>query len=115
MLSDIQACVLGKLNVITSEIDNTTQDEAEFNSLLLNNTIADINNQLTQAMARQRHQALIKGGRLELLLKRVAEIVTHKNDESPLAIAAVLGRLAAVARSREDQVYKHIKSIVFLE
>lgn len=97
--------------MITFENDNRTQDAAEFNSLIANNTITDINNELTQAMTKQRHQALIKGERLDLLLKRVDEIVSE-NNESPLAVAAVLGRLAAVARSREDQVYKHIKSIL---
>ena len=66
------------------------------------------NDILTKAMARQDIQALIKDEQLNRVLDAVVVLAIKKGRNEALFAAAILGRLAAVARGRESQVYARI-------
>jgi len=65
---------------------------------------------LTRQMAGQRIQALIKGDGLKAVARRVLDLASP--DQSiELAAGATLCRLAAVARSREDEIYELLPTL----
>ncbi len=66
------------------------------------------NDILTGAMARQDIQALIKEDQLDRIVDAVVNLAIQRGSNDRLFAAAILGRLAAVARARESQVYGRI-------
>lgn len=66
--------------------------------------LKSLNGLLTQSMKQQQHQALLKDAQLGQVVDAVVELAMSSADED-LFSAAILGRLAAVARGREAEVY----------
>lgn len=65
-------------------------------------SLAKLNELLTLSMTERSIQSLIKGDGLDRVIERVIEL---KEDKEELFAAAILSRLAAVARGRERQVF----------
>lgn len=91
---------------------NETTDEDLFEELLSKNSLTSLNDSLTDAMSKQRHMALIKGDRLNTLTNRIVDMTIKQNDQSPLVALAILGRLSAVARGREEQVLNCVQLLI---
>lgn len=76
-----------------------------------------INDLFTHLMAGQKIQALIKDENLSTVCNRVVDVALLNRDaikQNGLLAAAILGRLSAVARGREDIVFARVKNL-FLE
>jgi hypothetical protein len=73
-----------------------------------------VNDLLTQVMAKQKIQALIKDENLSVICNAVMDqalMGDGNDDENRLIAAAMLGRLAAVARGREKQVFARLQEL----
>ncbi|ROZ63434.1 hypothetical protein EEB15_29950 [Ramlibacter sp. WS9] len=64
---------------------------------------------LTREMAHQKVQALIKGDSLEAIAGAIVRLAAELDSQQNLTAAAMLGRLAAVARGREKTVFDHVR------
>ncbi|MFQ6308950.1 hypothetical protein [Lysobacter capsici] len=64
-----------------------------------------LNELLTQSMKQMQIQQLIRGENLRAVVEAIAELTGKAPAEEELFAAAVLGRLAAVARGRESDVF----------
>lgn len=64
----------------------------------------ELNQLLTQAMAERKIQALIKDANLDAVMEKVIAL-NQESDQHELLTAAILGRLAAVARGRQQSVF----------
>ncbi|MEZ9901802.1 hypothetical protein [Vibrio breoganii] len=87
----------------------------KFEKIIAAETIEDVNRILTQSMADKTIQGVIKDENLASIIGHIVTIgLTNKNPASIDRIRAVasLARLAAVARSRQHEVYSHIKSLI---
>jgi hypothetical protein len=88
--------------------------EAQMAFIQQSSDLREVNQLLTDVMARQKHSALIDGGNLNLICDAVidlAQVGDGDDDENRLLAAAVLGRLSAVARSRKDQAFVRISEL----
>ena len=75
--------------------------------------LRDLNRLLTEAMSARTIQALIKDKNLNLVIEAV---LAHVGDpKQQLLAAAVLGRLAAVARGRESEVFSRADDVLTTE
>lgn len=96
------------------EIEIPTTVEGQFDFLGREKRLNNINFMFTQLMAGQKIQALIKDENLSSVCNRVADVALLnrgvENHEGLLA-AAILGRLAAVARGREETVFSRVKDL----
>lgn len=70
----------------------------------------ELNELLTRAMAERTIQALIKDRNLDTVIDRVLDLNTEPDGE--LVAAAILGRLAAVARGREQAIFDRADEVV---
>ncbi|MBK5938929.1 hypothetical protein [Halochromatium roseum] len=77
--------------------------EVTLSDIELSADLRELNQLLTQAMAERKIQALIKDNNLDSVVEKVVEL-NQETDEHELLSAAILGRLAAVARSSREQV-----------
>lgn len=78
------------------------------------NDLREVNNLLTQSMAHQKVQALIKEDNLSLVCNAVMDLALMgdgNEDENRLISAAILGRLSAVARGRESIVFTRLDEL----
>lgn len=78
------------------------------------NDLREVNKLLTQSMAQQKVQALIKEDNLALICNAVMDLALMgdgNEDENRLIAAAVLGRLSAVARGRESVVFARLDEL----
>ncbi len=71
--------------------------------------LLELNKLLTRAMADRKIQALIKDKNLDAIVEQVLELNTDSDQE--LLTAAILGRLAAVARGRKEQILKRADEV----
>ncbi|MBH1967866.1 MAG: hypothetical protein I8H81_06745 [Pseudomonadales bacterium] len=83
---------------------------ASINDIRGARTLIELDGLLTQSMAKQQIQALIKEEGLDLILKKVTELANAESDadedgDSGLLLLALLGRLSAVARGRETAIF----------
>ena len=87
---------------------NEGKDQSEqvvtLNDIEAASDLRELNRLLTQAMAERKIQSLIKDGDLATVVDKVVELNLESNDDE-LLTAAILGRLAAVARSRENIIF----------
>ena len=90
-----------KLSRRLRELPDESEVSAEITIDAIQSTadLLELNELLTRAMADRKIQALIKNQNLEAVIDQVLELNTDSEQE--LLTAAVLGRLAAVARGRE--------------
>ena len=75
--------------------------------------LRNLNQLLTEAMTARKIQALIKDKNLNLVIEAVLVLVTDRKQQ--LQAAAVLGRLAAVARGRESGVFLRADEVLTTE
>lgn len=78
------------------------------------NDLREVNNLLTQVMAQQKIQPLIKGDNLCYITNMVIDlaVIGHgAEQENKLLAAAVLGRLSAVARGRTDEIFSRLPEL----
>ena len=73
--------------------------------------LKELDGLLTGLMAKQKVQALIKDDGLERVVDLIFYLVKSAGSEAQLPAAAMLGRLAAVARSRGDVVYERVSNL----
>lgn len=77
--------------------------------------LRSLNGLLTAAMAQQRIQAVIKGDDLDRVADTIVRLAGHKDSSDQLLGAAMLGRLAAVARGREMRVLERVPEVVSIK
>ena len=82
-----------------------SQTDVTLDRIIEAGDLQTLNDLLTQAMKRQQHQALIRNDQLGKVVDAVVDLARGAPVEDELFAAAVLGRLAAVARGREAEVY----------
>jgi hypothetical protein len=87
------------------------QLEVTLDQVLRADDLQDLNHLLTQAMKQQQHQSLIKSEQLGKVVDAVVKLAQGASAGEELFAAAVLGRLAAVARGRETEVYSRAVDI----
>ena len=75
--------------------------------------LRELNQLLTDAMTARKIQALIKDSNLDLVIEAVLALVVDRDQQ--LLAAAVLGRLAAVARGRESCVFSSADEVLTTE
>ena len=90
-----------------------SQDDAlgYFDQTLQTSDVRALNDILTQAMSRQEHNSAIEGGQLESIANRVVELSKGADETEKFFALAVLARLTAVARGREEIVTAAIPRI----
>lgn len=87
--------------------------EVTLNDIEAASDLRELNRLLTQAMAERKIQALIKDSNLESVVEKVIGLNLEPDDE--LLAAAMLGRLAAVARGREKVIFDRADEIFSVE
>lgn len=74
-----------------------------------------LNDLLTGLMKQQKIQTLIRGESLGTVVKRIMELAVDGDGQKKLFTAAILGRLAAVARGRENDVFSRASKLFTAE
>ncbi|RLQ21560.1 hypothetical protein DWB85_12455 [Seongchinamella sediminis] len=100
------------MNNKQAEMPESVEDQLEF--IQSANNLRSVNRLLTQVMAKQRIQALIKEENLSTISDAVMDLALAgdgDDDENRLLAAAVLGRLSAVARTRDAVVFERISEL----
>ena len=92
-----------------------SQADVTLDQIIGASDLQTLNDLLTQAMKHQQHQALIRNEQLGKVVDTVVDLVQGAPAEEELFAAAVLGRLAAVARGREMEVYSRAKDVFSAE
>lgn len=87
------------------------QSEVTLDLVVQASDLKTLNDLLTQAMKLQQHQALIRNEQLGQVVDAVVDLAQSAPAEEELFAAAVLGRLAAVARGRELEVYSRADDV----
>ena len=82
---------------------------AALKEIISSSDIRSLKDKMTRLLAKKEFHSVIEGENLIRVIDAVLEINDKENDE--LLSAAVLGRLAAVARSRKDTVYAKIPEL----
>gem|GEM_PF-43044 len=85
--------------------------EVPLEEVLKANDLRTLNGLLTQAMKQQQHQSLLREKQLGQVVEAVVNLAKSAPIEEELFAAAILGRLAAVARGREPEVYSQVGEI----
>lgn len=73
-------------------------------------SLRNLNQFLTDAMSARKIQALIKDYNLNLVIEAILNLATDPKDQ--LLATAVLGRLAAVARGRETEIFSRTDEVL---
>lgn len=100
---------------MTDAHDQTISTGAILRTVLTTTDLRQVQEILTAEMAQQKIQALIKGTNLDRVCNRIYELAERGDQETRLTAAAVLGRLAAVARGREAQVFAQFPEMLSFE
>lgn len=95
--------------VRSSEDKDQPGKEVTLNAIESATDLRELNQLLTQAMAGRKIQTLIRESNLDTVVEKVMELNLESDDE--LLAAAILGRLAAVARGREKVVFERADEI----
>lgn len=90
-----------------SKID---EEQATFQEILNSLDLRTLNERLTDSMKQQRIQPLIRGDNLQILTSRIANLAAQNPGEELFA-SAMLGRITAVARGRETEVYESVENL----
>ena len=81
-----------------------SNEEIKIDDIKAAQSLSLLNSLLTRAMAKHKHNELIKDDNLDLVIRKV--IALNVEREGELQAAAILGRIAAVSRGRESQVFR---------
>lgn len=84
-------------------------------SILEARDLKELNNQLTEVMKQQQIQSLIRGDNLKKVVDAILALSLNAHTELKLFAAASLGRLAAVARGRESEVFSRASELFSCE
>lgn len=84
----------------------------DLENILQSNSLDEVNRLLSGAMAKQQIQALIKGENLENLVQHIVTLSAKSEPEESLKNAAVLARLAAVARNRSEEIFEDLEKVI---
>lgn len=100
-----------------SENENTRTPNNEINLDQICNaqSLQKLNQLLTQAMAGKKIQALIKGDNLNVVTKAIVDLAQNHDDQHKLLAAAILSKLAKIARGRRSDVVKQISLLITKE
>lgn len=82
------------------------------NEVLRCGSLDEVDRLLTEAMAKQQIQALIKDEQLGNIVEHVVALSRKKKPEKTLKAAAILARVAAVARNRADEILEEVDKVV---
>lgn len=105
---------LDKPNKAESQRMNS-QPDVTLEQVIEAGDLQTLNALLTRAMKQQQHQALIRNEQLGKVVDAVVDLVQSASTDDELFAAAVLGRLAAVARGRESEVYSRAGDVFSVE
>lgn len=78
------------------------------------NGLREINELFTKLMAKQKFHPLIKDENLDVICNRVVDLALTENgalSENKILAAAMIGRISAVARAREDSALKRVHEL----
>ncbi|MGM0855875.1 MAG: hypothetical protein ACQEW0_02200 [Pseudomonadota bacterium] len=75
-------------------------------------TLQDLDDVLTAALAKRQLQTLIQGDNLNRLIQRAHLLCNTQDSEARIRLAALLGRLSAVARSRTEHVFAGFEELM---
>ncbi|MBK8676275.1 MAG: hypothetical protein IPN27_07825 [Cellvibrionales bacterium] len=90
-------------------------EEVTLENILNADDLKSLNDLLTQVMKKQQIQAVIRNDDLGRVVGAIMGLARVVSDGQELFAAAILGRLAAVARGRETEVYARAPELFFLE
>jgi len=111
-----QLQLMKKLNEINGEkvitVTNSNQSKITLDTILGAKSLQKLNDLLTLVMAKQQIQGIIKESNLDLVVDSIIKLASEAIPEKKLLAAAMLGRLAAVARGRNNQVLDRVKEII---
>jgi len=105
-----QLQLMKKLNVVKKADSN--QSKITLDTVLGAKSLQKLNDLLTLVMAKQQIQGIIKESNLDLVVDSILKLASEADSEQKLLAAAMLGRLAAVARGRNKQVLDRVKEVV---
>ena len=97
----------------TLELESSTNKTFEISEVQTASDLRNLNQLLTEAMSARKIQALIKDDNLNFVIEAVLALATDWKHQLPAA--AVLGRLAAVARGRESEVFSRADEVLTTE
>lgn len=89
---------------------DTPSEEVSLSNIKAATDLIELNQLLTRSMADRNIQSLIKDKNLDSVTEKVLEL-NLESEEHELLTAAILGRLAAVARGRETVVFDRANDI----
>ncbi|HPF72482.1 MAG TPA: hypothetical protein PLX09_02655 [Xanthomonadaceae bacterium] len=81
------------------------ENEVGLDQIVKAESLSALNELLTQSMKEMKIQQLIKGDNLLIVVEAIADLTADAPEEDELFAAAIVGRLAAVARGREREVF----------
>lgn len=96
-----------------SQSDVSHKKEFTINNIINSRHLNELNLLLTQAMASRKIQSLIKDENLTVVINATLKLITKDDDQ--LYASAILGRLAAVARGRELNIYNRADEVISIE
>ena len=94
------------------EQKSVPKDNLTFKDLENAQGLLQLDAMLTKLMTSQQIQHVIKDEKLDELVNIIAALVDIEDAESALYASSMLGRLAAVARSREPQVLARVPELI---
>ena len=90
-------------------------NEVTLENIIDASDLKSLNDLLTQVMKKQQIQLLIRNEDLGRVVDAIMDLASFASDEEELFAASMLGRLAAVARGRETEVYARASELFTLE
>lgn len=87
------------------------QPEITLSQVVDSTDLKALNDLLTQVMRQQQQQALLKDTNLGQIVEAVVNLAASVPAEEELFAAAILGRVAAVARGREAEVHSRVDEL----
>lgn len=89
---------------------NDSKINKQLDSITSSSSLREVDNLLTRSMAEKEIQKLIKNNNLSIIVNSIVDLGLN-SDKNSLFAAAMLGRLGAVSRSRESEVYTRINEL----
>ncbi|WP_296279183.1 DUF4391 domain-containing protein [Pseudoxanthomonas sp.] len=87
------------------------QPEITLSEVIESIDLKSLNDLLTQVMRQQQQQALLKDTNLGQVVDAVVNLAATAPADEELFAAAILGRVAAVARGRENEVHSRVNEL----
>jgi len=118
-LKSLQGDASKEMSVKRKEVNvevtgNYADQDVQLNFIVEANDLREVNELLTQLMAQHKHHSLIKGDNLAIVCDAVMDLALMgdgNDDENRLIAAAMLGRLAAVARGRDEVAFARLPEL----